>query len=188
MNLVAAGFDDYFFNRSASGKKKDDMERDPLFYNEVVSKGLVGYLKDQFGGGSDVEAGNSRVIGAIKACNQAVVSPAIIELKMAVGIQNMTKDVKDSWTFDIQVLSPTSVIVSTRKQEQHIQNMFRYSWKLAIHISFVPQSSSKSSNDPSKEKEGGTPSPDALPIKVDKVELEVTDMMFHEFIHNNGKL
>eukprot|EP01104_Vermistella_antarctica_P011449 TRINITY_DN31_c0_g1_i1.p1 TRINITY_DN31_c0_g1~~TRINITY_DN31_c0_g1_i1.p1 ORF type:complete len:688 (+),score=150.25 TRINITY_DN31_c0_g1_i1:653-2716(+) len=46
----------------------------------------------------------SPVVNVLKSCNQAAISPAIIELKFALGAQFMTKDVKDSWRIIIDLV------------------------------------------------------------------------------------
>jgi hypothetical protein len=43
---------------------------------------------------------NSHVITVLKCVNQTAISPAIIELKFALGNQCMTKDVKLGWKIE----------------------------------------------------------------------------------------
>lgn len=78
--------------------------------------------------------GDDKIITKIiKACNQATISPAIIELKTALGKQYMTKDVKNGWAIDYIVLRDKNLVVmKSRKTEQHIQEVFQYTWQLQI--------------------------------------------------------
>jgi hypothetical protein len=44
---------------------------------------------------------DNKVVKLLRACNSATISPAIIELKFALGVAHMTKDVPGSWKFGI---------------------------------------------------------------------------------------
>jgi len=55
---------------------------------------LQRFIEDVMGGD------NSHVITVLKCVNQTAISPAIIELKFALGNQCMTKDVKLGWKIE----------------------------------------------------------------------------------------
>jgi hypothetical protein len=62
-----------------------------------------------------------------------VISPALIELKMNMGVTNMTKDVANSWFINIIIEKNKELFVRTRKKEQHINNLFQFEWSLILH-------------------------------------------------------
>eukprot|EP01087_Luapelamoeba_hula_P017045 TRINITY_DN5332_c0_g1_i3.p1 TRINITY_DN5332_c0_g1~~TRINITY_DN5332_c0_g1_i3.p1 ORF type:complete len:747 (-),score=122.63 TRINITY_DN5332_c0_g1_i3:151-2391(-) len=158
---IESSFSRYFYDKHA-GKQ---IENKASFFSEEIRKGILGYLKDEFGGDS------SRVVYVLKAFNQAVISPAITMLKLAIGVQYMTKDVKDSWFIKVRLpyhkipespTAPVVVRVSTEKREQHIHNMFQYQWRLDIDLEFGAVGE----------------------MSVQDVRLSITDLMFHEYVHS----
>ena len=72
------------------------------------------------------------VIRILKSMNQSVMAPALIELKLALGLNNMTKDVAGSWEISIDFEDEKTIIVKILKREQHIINMFQYQWSLTF--------------------------------------------------------
>lgn len=76
---------------------------------------------------------DSPVVTVLKPVNQASVSPAIIELKTVLGLENMTKDVRNSWFFVILV-APDHVIVQSKKRDQCIKNNFQLEWVLSFTL------------------------------------------------------
>jgi putative sterol carrier protein len=73
----------------------------------------------------------NKVVKVLKACNSATISPAIIELKFALGVGYMTKDVPGSWKFEI-AFTPDSLYIRTQKSEQDLKNNFCYTWELEL--------------------------------------------------------
>jgi len=95
--------------------------------NVEIARVLVKFLQQEFGGDE------SKVVRVVKSCNQAVISPALIELKMSMGVTNMTKDVAHSWFITITIEHNKEIFVRTRKREQHINNLFQFQWQLVLH-------------------------------------------------------
>lgn len=86
----------------------------------------------------------SPVVQVLKAVNQSAISPAIIHLKLKLGIQNMTKDVRDSWFYEIIVSASTGqVVVASHKRDQSITNEFQYEWVMAVHFDKLPNQEEK---------------------------------------------
>jgi hypothetical protein len=77
----------------------------------------------------------SPVVQVLKAVNQSAISPAIIHLKLKLGLVNMTKDVRDSWFYEVIVSASTGqVVVASHKRDQSIKNEFQYEWVMAVHF------------------------------------------------------
>eukprot|EP01114_Cavostelium_apophysatum_P020237 TRINITY_DN6731_c0_g1_i1.p1 TRINITY_DN6731_c0_g1~~TRINITY_DN6731_c0_g1_i1.p1 ORF type:complete len:643 (-),score=182.41 TRINITY_DN6731_c0_g1_i1:465-2393(-) len=74
---------------------------------------------------------NNILTKVVKVLNSATISPAIIELKFALGTEYMTKDVPNSWRYDV-VIGRDVVEVKSRKSEQHIKQYFNYTWDLEL--------------------------------------------------------
>jgi len=72
----------------------------------------------------------------LKVCNSATISPAMIELKMALGQKYMTKDVPNSWNFEIRIVFKQdkfdSIQIQSCKSEIHIEQLFDYTWELIM--------------------------------------------------------
>jgi hypothetical protein len=80
----------------------------------------------------------SPVVQVLKAVNQSAISPAIIHLKLKLGLVNMTKDVRDSWFYEVIVSASTGqVVVASHKRDQSIKNEFQYEWVMAVHFDKV---------------------------------------------------
>jgi hypothetical protein len=76
----------------------------------------------------------SKALQVLKACNQGVISTAVIELKTALGVQHPTKDVSNQWQFKI-TLEPSVIKVSSNKREICIQGVFEFEWEFVITFS-----------------------------------------------------
>jgi len=92
--------------------------------NTEIEKIMVRFLEEYVGD-------ENRVIRVLKSCNQAVIANAIIELKLALGANNATKDVPDSWFLVISV-QQDRVIVENKKREQSLLGIFQFEWALTI--------------------------------------------------------
>jgi hypothetical protein len=88
---------------------------------------LQAFIDDIMGGD------NSSVIRVLKCANQSAISPAIVELKMALGTspQNMTKDVKNGWIFEFHFKEENLIVIS-RKKEINIRGLFAFEWMLVF--------------------------------------------------------
>jgi hypothetical protein len=114
---VAAHFQEYLAEAtSASG---------------TISKNQVGDFLMAIGGDE------SPVVASLKPVNQVSISPAIIELKTALGLENMTKDVRNSWFFTITI-SPHDIVVQSKKRDQCIKNNFQMEWVLSFTLDRTP--------------------------------------------------
>jgi putative sterol carrier protein len=82
---------------------------------------------------SQVLGEDNRVVTILKYLKSATISPAIIELKFALGSEFMTKDVVASWKFDI-IFQPMKIIVISSKQEQELKGLFVYEWQLGLQF------------------------------------------------------
>eukprot|EP01122_Echinamoeba_exundans_P010031 TRINITY_DN3643_c0_g1_i1.p1 TRINITY_DN3643_c0_g1~~TRINITY_DN3643_c0_g1_i1.p1 ORF type:complete len:473 (+),score=83.22 TRINITY_DN3643_c0_g1_i1:54-1472(+) len=93
----------------------------------TISKNQVTTFLTSIGGD------DSAVIKALKPVNQVTISPAIIELKTLLGLDNMTKDVRNSWYFVIDI-TDTTITVSSHKRDQCIKNLFQMEWVLSFTL------------------------------------------------------
>ena len=100
----------------------------------------------------------SPLVMVLKAVNQVAISPAVIELKMVLGMGNMTKDVRNSWIYTIHVNEDT-VIVTSRKREQCIKNLFQIEWVLQFTFDRTSM------------------------YKCTQVKLTIEDLLFHADLH-----
>lgn len=101
----------------------------------------------------------SPVVQVLKAVNQSAISPAIIHLKLKLGLQNMTKDVRDSWFYEIIVSASTGqVVVASHKRDQSITNEFQYEWVMAVHFDKLPNHEERAENASKSTESGSTPS------------------------------
>ncbi|PRP88586.1 hypothetical protein PROFUN_02997 [Planoprotostelium fungivorum] len=105
---------------------------------------------------SEVLKEESKVVWLLKLCNSATMSPAIIELKFALGIQFMTKDVPNSWKFDI-LFHENTVEVTTGKTEEELKG----EWVLSMKY-----------NPGTEEK--------VKQIDFESIQLQVTDIIYAE--------
>eukprot|EP01120_Amphizonella_sp_Union-15-10_P007137 TRINITY_DN2376_c0_g1_i2.p1 TRINITY_DN2376_c0_g1~~TRINITY_DN2376_c0_g1_i2.p1 ORF type:complete len:536 (-),score=111.72 TRINITY_DN2376_c0_g1_i2:324-1931(-) len=137
---------------------------------------------------SEILGSESYVLSILKSCNQSAIAPAIVELKMALGMEHMTKDVKNSWRFQISINSGIQELnsesrelssdmqglkakngvlckeieVRTFKQEIHVQNLFQFEWTLRFIF-------------------------DCESGDYSRIDLEIIDLMFHEDVHKGDK-
>lgn len=93
----------------------------------TISKNQVTTLLTSIGGD------DSPVVKVLKPVNQVAISPAIIELKTLLGLDNMTKDVRNSWFFVIKI-SDANITVSSHKRDQCIKNLFQMEWVLLFTL------------------------------------------------------
>jgi hypothetical protein len=94
--------------------------------SEVLPKALDRLLEEVMKGDS------SSSIRLLKSCNQATISPAVVEIKFALGVAFLTKDVKGSWKTIINFLEDGNIQVVTRKREQCVKNTFQFQWELQL--------------------------------------------------------
>ena len=66
---------------------------------------------------------------------KAAIAPSLIELKMAMGVENTTKDVAGTWCIFI-VLANDSLRVTHTKKEICIQKRFLLEWKLKFSLAY----------------------------------------------------
>jgi hypothetical protein len=97
----------------------------------TISKNQVADFLKAIGGD------DSPVINVLKPVNQVSISPAIIELKTVLGLENMTKDVRNSWFFLITVTAD-NIVVQSKKRDQCIKNNFQMEWVLSFTFDRVP--------------------------------------------------
>eukprot|EP01088_Endostelium_zonatum_P010248 TRINITY_DN23622_c0_g1_i1.p1 TRINITY_DN23622_c0_g1~~TRINITY_DN23622_c0_g1_i1.p1 ORF type:complete len:302 (-),score=42.50 TRINITY_DN23622_c0_g1_i1:63-968(-) len=138
-------------------------EKHFLIGKDQPDKVINSILTEAFGiPGTPIDS--NPVVKILKAMNQSVMAPALIELKMTLGIQNMTKDVAGSWKINVDFQEGANkektIVVTSLKREQHISNMFQYQWCL----SFVFQATSPNSSD----------------VQCKDVSVKVTDLVFSE--------
>lgn len=81
---------------------------------------------------TEILGDDHRTVKLLKAINSATVSPAIIELKFALGVNYMTKDVPNTWKWDIFLYPNDKIVLKSRKSEQDLKNLFKYTWELSI--------------------------------------------------------
>ena len=110
-----------FKQKSIQSNVQQDVER-----NQILAMNVKKYFEFL---GED-----SHVVRLLKVCNSATISPVIIELKTALGAKYMTKDVSDTWKFDI-IIKDEDIVVKSRKQEQELKSLFTYEWEIAISFS-----------------------------------------------------
>ncbi|XP_049851483.1 uncharacterized protein LOC126326072 [Schistocerca gregaria] len=110
----------------------------------------------------------SPVVQVLRAINQSTISPVNIELKKSLGMQYMTKDVKNSWFFEILTIGPVvrQVVVISHKREQSLDNSFQYEWLLSFYFE--------------KKEKGGM-----YFFECTKATLGVTDLMYSLELHKS---
>lgn len=84
------------FTHSASTSSADGSTTNTLV-DRILETKLDGFISRVLGGDE------SRVVQLLKTCNQSAIAGAVIELKVALGVSNTTKDVPNSWVFVITV-------------------------------------------------------------------------------------
>jgi len=96
--------------------------------NQENATQLVIAMKKYF---SEILEEDNLVVKLLKTINSATISPAIIELKFALGKDFMTKDVPSTWKFEIYI-DQKEIIVISRKKEQDLKGRFTYDWEISI--------------------------------------------------------
>jgi hypothetical protein len=80
----------------------------------------------------------SKVVNVLKSCNQSILAPGILKLKVAVGNQYPFKDVRGSWRIDVHV-SSEHVTVTHLKRERSFEDdsaeYFEFDWSLKLVFS-----------------------------------------------------
>jgi PH domain len=71
----------------------------------------------------------SDVVRILKVCNQASTAAGVIELKVVLGFANTTKDMANTWHFDI-VVTDDRVVVENHKREESMKKTFEFEWNL----------------------------------------------------------
>jgi len=78
---------------------------------------------------------DSNVVKVLKACNQSILAPGVLKLKVAVGNQFPFKDMRGSWRIEIQIdserVSVTHLKVE-RSFEDESTEYFEFAWTLRI--------------------------------------------------------
>ena len=65
---------------------------------------------------------------------KAAIAPAIIELKMTLGMENTTKDVAGTWRITVIIANDSYIRVLNTKREICIQNKFELEWQLTTSL------------------------------------------------------
>lgn len=127
----------------------------------LITKDHINALLEYLGGDS------SPVVAILKPINQVAISPATVELKLGIGMQNMTKDVRNSWYFEIH-MNDNEVLVTSHKKDQCIKNLFQYEWLLSFKLAIT------------RKKDIVTH------VQFESVDLEIIDLLFHQDVHNSN--
>lgn len=125
-----------------------------LSKENLLSKTLMNEYLNLLGGDS------SPSLRLIKCINQSAISAGTIELKMKLGLENMTKDVKGSWYFNIDLRDDKIIEVKSFKRDQCIKNLFQYQWVMTFIFNRED-------------------------IVCRDVYIEITDIMFSKEVHEN---
>jgi len=77
----------------------------------------------------------SKVVNVLKACNQSILAPGVLKLKVAVGNQYPFKDVRGSWRIDVHIY-PDGLNVTHLKRERSFEDdsadYFEFDWSLKL--------------------------------------------------------
>lgn len=129
-----------------SQKFKDDVYEVPVLSKSVMNQ----FLKD-IGGDA------CPTVSILKCINQSAISHGVMELKFRFGLENMTKDVRDSWYFKID-LSQDQIVVQSVKRDQCIKNRFQYEWAMSFYLNKAT-------------------------YRCENVSLQITDIMYSKTLH-----
>jgi len=83
--------------------------------NQENATQLVIAMKKYF---SEILEEDNLVVKLLKTINSATISPAIIELKFALGKDYMTKDVPSTWKFEIYIDQKEIIVISRKKKNK----------------------------------------------------------------------
>lgn len=119
---------------------------------QLLTKSLMNEYLNLLGGDS------SPSLRLLKCINQSAISAGTIELKMKLGLENMTKDVKDSWYFNIDLRDDKVIQVKSFKRDQCIKNLFQYQWVMTFFFNRED-------------------------VICNDVYIEITDIMFSKEVH-----
>jgi len=78
---------------------------------------------------------DSSVVKVLKACNQSILAPGVLKLKVAVGNQFPFKDVRGSWRIEIQIESDKLSVTHLKRErsfEDESSEYFEFAWTLRI--------------------------------------------------------
>ena len=106
-----------------------------------VPKALERFLEEIVGGD------RSRTVQLLKAANQAIIGPAVVELKITLGPAYLTKDVRGWWRVEVQLGGPDQVEVVTRKRDVCVRGNFLLEWTLTVLFGAPPAPSPLSPQD-----------------------------------------
>ena len=65
---------------------------------------------------------------------KAAIAPPLIELKFALGAENTTKDVGNSWRIIILITDEKNIRVINQKKEMCIANRFLLEWEFSVSL------------------------------------------------------
>jgi len=93
------------------------------------SKDLVEFLLKEF-------SENSPILQVLKVCNQSIIAPSVIELKLGICPKLMFKDA-GGWMIKVELVDSDTVIVSHCKKQQHMdprkeEEYFEFIWELEM--------------------------------------------------------
>lgn len=114
---------DQFFTRKKASDDTANIPKDPSSASAILSLSMKRFFESL--------GENHQLVKLFKPCNSATIAPAIIELKFALGAQNMTKDVADSWKFEL-IFNESEIFFKSFKSEQDLKNLFFYEWELQL--------------------------------------------------------
>jgi len=77
----------------------------------------------------------SKVVNVLKACNQSILAPGVLKLKVAVGNQYPFKDVRGSWRIDVHIYSDGLSVTHLKRErsfEDDSADYFEFDWSLKL--------------------------------------------------------
>eukprot|EP01105_Mastigella_eilhardi_P019083 TRINITY_DN4473_c0_g1_i2.p2 TRINITY_DN4473_c0_g1~~TRINITY_DN4473_c0_g1_i2.p2 ORF type:complete len:276 (+),score=79.55 TRINITY_DN4473_c0_g1_i2:132-959(+) len=86
----------------------------------------------------------------LRTLTQAVIAPAVCELKRNIGIDHPYKDWPSGWYININVESPTLVRITHKKSEQahYPAGAYKFTWYLSLTLALPPSPSAATAADP----------------------------------------
>lgn len=98
-----------------------------------LPKSLERFMEEVLGGDA------CRTVQLLKAANQAIIGPAVVELKLTLGPAYMTKDVRGWWRVEVQLEAASErVEIVTRKRDVCVRGSFLLEWTLAVAFAAPP--------------------------------------------------
>jgi hypothetical protein len=81
---------------------------------------------------------NSRLVRLLKTCNQEILAPAVLRLKLHIHRHLQYKDLRGQWHIAIELKPNGHLLVSHNKREQSSdstpENQFEFSWSLLLEL------------------------------------------------------